>query len=299
MLSEGDDAYTYNLNGDTESITHSSGDVTRLHYDEFGNLNTVELPSEDRIDYLVDGQNRRRVKEKNGEKFYSLLYKDQLNPVALLDKDDNILMRFVYGSKAHVPDYMIAGGEKYRILSDHLGSVRLVIQMSTGEVVQRLDYGPWGEVLEDTNPGFQPFGFAGGLYDHETGFVRFGARDYNPETGRWMQKDPIGFAGGDVNLYRYVGNDPVNNIDPTGKILPAVAAVYIAGEVGFFIGATCNKISQDIPYSKTYEDAHPGMNLINGVLPGTNVISDPNTQKIIRDGLNNQRIEDIDAATNI
>jgi RHS repeat-associated protein len=71
-------------------------------------------------------------------------------------------------------------------------------------------------VLLDTNPGFQPFGFAGGLYDRDTGLVRFGARDYDPETGRWTAKDPILFEGGDANLYGYVQNDPVNWRDPPG-----------------------------------------------------------------------------------
>jgi len=45
-------------------------------------------------------------------------------------------------------------------------------------------YAPFGRVLEDSNPGFQPFGFAGGLYDHQTGLVRFGARDLRPEVRR-------------------------------------------------------------------------------------------------------------------
>ena len=62
---------------------------------------------------------------------------------------------------------------------------------------------------------FQPFGFAGGIYDADTGLVRFGARDYDPEVGRWTSKDPIGFRGA-VNFYMYVGNDPVNRVDPTG-----------------------------------------------------------------------------------
>jgi hypothetical protein len=47
--------------------------------------------------------------------------------------------------------------------------------------------------------------------------VRFGARDYEPETGRWTAKDPIRFGGGDANLYAYVGNNPINPIDPTGE----------------------------------------------------------------------------------
>jgi RHS repeat-associated protein len=65
-------------------------------------------------------------------------------------------------------------------------------------------------------PGFQPFGFAGGHADPDTGLVRFGARDYDPETGRWTSKDPLGFTADSPNLYTYAGNDPVNRIDPTG-----------------------------------------------------------------------------------
>jgi RHS repeat-associated protein len=64
--------------------------------------------------------------------------------------------------------------------------------------------------------GIIPFGFAGGLYDPNTGFVRFGARDYDPSVGRWVSKDPIMFGGGQGNLYVYVGDDPVNRKDPTG-----------------------------------------------------------------------------------
>jgi len=79
-----------------------------------------------------------------------------------------------------------------------------------------MNYNEFGNVLSDTNPGFQPFGFAGGIYDQDTGLVRFGARDYDPETGRWTAKDPILFAGGDTNLYGYTLNDPVNFIDPSG-----------------------------------------------------------------------------------
>jgi RHS repeat-associated protein len=63
----------------------------------------------------------------------------------------------------------------------------------------------------------QPFGYAGGIYDRDLGLVRFGARDYDPISGRWTAKDPIGFAGDDSNLYAYVGSDPVNYIDSTGE----------------------------------------------------------------------------------
>jgi RHS repeat-associated protein len=79
-----------------------------------------------------------------------------------------------------------------------------------------MDYDVWGKVTNDTNPGFQPFGFAGGLYDQQTGLVRFGARDYDAVTGRWTVKDPIRFDSGSLNHFSYSSNNPVNFVDLTG-----------------------------------------------------------------------------------
>jgi RHS repeat-associated protein len=115
-----------------------------------------------------------------------------------------------------VPEYVVQGGTTYRLLSDHLGSVRLVVDTATGAVAQRLDYDEFGNITADTNPGFQPFGFAGGLYDPDTGLTRFGARDYDPVVARWTTKDPVRFDGDGTNLYGYVLADPVNLVDPTG-----------------------------------------------------------------------------------
>jgi RHS repeat-associated protein len=71
------------------------------------------------------------------------------------------------------------------------------------------------------------------LYDVQTKLTKFGARDYDAETGRWTTKDPIGFAGGDTNLFGYVGNNPVNWIDPHGlflyPIVPNPPALYPPG----------------------------------------------------------------------
>jgi RHS repeat-associated protein len=152
----------------------------------------------------------------DGQLVQGWLYGDQLNPVAELDSLGNVVSRFVYGSKANVPDYVIQGSDTLRVISDHLGSVRVVVNASTGAVAQRLSYDAWGRVLEDSNPGFQPFGFAGGISDEATGLVRFGARDYDAVAGRWTAKDPIGFEGDDANLYAYGLGDPVNLIDLDG-----------------------------------------------------------------------------------
>ena len=55
------------------------------------------------------------------------------------------------------------------------------------------------------------------MYDEDTKLTRFGYRDYDASTGKWTAKDPIGFDGGDSNLYGYVLGDPVNGIDPLGQ----------------------------------------------------------------------------------
>lgn len=97
-----------------------------------------------------------------------------------------------------------------------MGSLRAVTD-SSGNVIKKIDYDSFGNIIADSNASFTvPFGFAGGLNDRDTGLVKFGFRDYDPEVGRWTAKDPIGFAGGDVDLYGYVLNNPVLWVDPYG-----------------------------------------------------------------------------------
>ena len=120
-----------------------------------------------------------------------------------------------------MPDYMVTVDSTYRIISDDLGSVRLVVNASSGIVAQRLEYDAWGNVLTDTNQGFQPFGFAGGLYDPDTKLVRFGARDYDASVGRWTCKDPVGFAAQCSNQYEYVFSAPLDVADAAGLLVSA------------------------------------------------------------------------------
>jgi RHS repeat-associated protein len=215
LLQYGTTVYTYTANGELLRKTIGS-QITTYNYDVLGNLMSVTLPDGTLIEYLVDGQNRRVGKKVNGILMQGFLYQDQLAPIAELDGAGNVVSQFIYASRDNVPDTMIKGGNTYRIIADHLGSPRLVVNTATGTIVQRMDYDAFGNVIQDTNPGFQPFGFAGGIYDTRTKLTRFGARDYDAATGRWTAKDSIGFAGGDINLYQYVFNDPVNLIDPQG-----------------------------------------------------------------------------------
>jgi RHS repeat-associated protein/uncharacterized repeat protein (TIGR01451 family) len=220
LTAYGTATYNYMANGELSSKTVGA-QTTSYGYDVLGNLRTVILPGGTQIEYVIDGLNRRVGKKVGGVLMQGWLYQNQLKPVAELDGSNNMVSRFVYGTSGNVPDYVIKGGATYRLITDHLGSVRLIVDVATGNIAQRIDYDEFGVVLLDTNPGFQPFGFAGGLYDSQTKLVRFGARDYDAETGRWTAKDPILFAGGDTNLYAYAFNNPINFADIDG-LAPAI-----------------------------------------------------------------------------
>ena len=203
QLAFGGETYAYDLNG---SMTNRNG--VALTWNLFGRLMSVG-----NVSYWRDEQQRLCSKEVGGEPVKDWMWSGS-RLVAEYDSAADEISVFVYAG-ATAPAYMIRGGVTYRIVTDNQGSVRLVVHSETGEVAQRLDYDSFGRVLCDTNPGFQPFGFQGGLYDPDTGLVEFGCRWYDAETGRWISKDPIGLSGG-LNLYEFCKNNPILYVDPSG-----------------------------------------------------------------------------------
>jgi RHS repeat-associated protein len=231
LLTYGGSTYTYTANGELTSKTTGTS-TTTYQYDVLGNLKYVTLPDGTAIDYLVDGQNRRIGKKVNGTLVQGFLYQDQLKPIAELDGNNTVVSRFAYATHVNVPDYMIKGGVTYRIITDHLGSPRFVVNTADGSVAQQMEYDEFGNVLADSNPGFQPFGFAGGIYDRDIELVRFGARDYDAETGRWMVKDPVRFSGG-INVFEYTYGDPINVVDEGGLAGSFSQTISADGGSGF------------------------------------------------------------------
>jgi RHS repeat-associated protein len=216
--------FSYNANGDmlssSEQLKCTGKSKTpeylkkSFNYDVFGNLTQTG-----KVIYQIDPLQRRSVRLVNGVVTNKYIYNPEGLLIGELDKFGNLIKTFIYASKSHVPDYFVdQNNERFKLIVDQLGSVRLVVKASSGEIIQKMNHDAFGKVLEDTKSMYQPFGFAGGLYDSETKLVRFGARDYNPEVGRWTSKDPIRFKGGDENLYGYVANDPINWIDDWGLI---------------------------------------------------------------------------------
>ncbi len=214
---------TYGYTAAGERTARTVGSATdSTYYDLLGNLTRVKLASGDVLEYRVDGKNRRVARLLNGTLTARWLYGNDLAVVGELDGSGALVKRFVYASSGHVPDLMIVRNPSgpdstYRIVTDHLGSVRLVVNASTGWVAQHMDYDAWGHVTRDTRAGFTPFGYAGGLYDPATGLVRFGARDYDADAGVWTAKDPLGTPVS-RGTYCYCGDNPIDRIDPSGLV---------------------------------------------------------------------------------
>jgi len=236
LLTVGSAVYQYNLDGFLR-VKVDGADSTVYDYSSRGELLSVNLPSGDVIEYVHDPLGRRIAKKVNGGVVEKYLWSGLTRLLAVYDGADNLLMRFEYAD-GRMPVAMTQGGNKYYLAYDQVGSLRAVTD-AAGTVIKRIDYDTFGNILADSNPGFSvPFGFAGGLHDRDTELIRFGVRDYDPAIGRWTAKDPIGFAGGDDDLYGYTLDDPVNGVDPEGlqddeesvwSYISSVASAWAAG----------------------------------------------------------------------
>ena len=214
LLTAGETQHQYSADGFLTQKTRGANS-TQYEYSSRGELLHVDLPDGTSIDYTYGPLGRRLAKSVNGTVTRKYLWQDLTKLLALYDGSGNLLMRFEYAD-GRTPVAMTKGGEKYYLISNQVGSLRAVAD-SSGNLVKRIDYDSFGNVIQDTTPSFEvPCRFAGGLYDKHTGLIRFGHRDYDPATGRWTAKDPILFQGGSTYLYGYCLNDPVNDIDPKG-----------------------------------------------------------------------------------
>jgi len=160
--------------------------------------------------------------------------------------------------------------EVFSYTRDHLGSIRELVDFN-GKVVQRYRYSTFGKTTVEKANGSTDhqlvdniFAYTGREYDSDTQFYGYRNRYYSPEMGRFISPDPIGLQSGDLNFYRYVKNNPMNHVDPTGQlsimwtVISNLGPSGPAATTGSMIGGTCGAALGTL-------SGIPGGNIFGGV----------------------------------
>jgi RHS repeat-associated protein len=151
------------------------------------------------------------------------------------DGNDAVQIRYLYGPGIdHILESVDSVGTNQHF-ADALGSVSKITD-NTGSILKKFTYDSFGNIVADSGSVIaDDVTYTGREHESELGIYYYRARYYDPLTGRFMVRDPLGFAAGDVNLYRYVGNAPVNFNDPFGLERSYTFANISLSGGGFYI----------------------------------------------------------------
>jgi RHS repeat-associated protein len=172
----------------------------------------------------IDFRDRRSVNYLDHSHTRTWTVYDGKNPYADFSGSGTPLERYVFGPgllNGAAVDQILAripsgSSTPTWYLTDRLGTVRDIVS-GQGTELDHIVYDSFGSVVTETNAtNGDRFKYAGQEYDATTGMYFDRARYYEAVTGRFMSLDPLGFAAGDANLFRYVGNDTTNGVDPSG-----------------------------------------------------------------------------------
>ncbi len=210
MLTLGGEALSYDANGNLSD----KGDM-ELSWDQKNRLvGVLNAPGGD-VTYTYDAFSRRVSKAIDGTTTRKYLY-DGWDIVEEQDGSGALVARYIRTMNIDEPLARVdSSGNELYYLRDILGSVIALVN-SSGDVVTRYNYSPFGDTDVSGVDVDQPFRFTGREWDAETGMYHYRLRTLATDMGRFISEDPLRFAAGDVNFYRYVGNDPANWIDPLG-----------------------------------------------------------------------------------
>jgi RHS repeat-associated protein len=229
MSSDGTYTYYYDNAGNMIEKTKGSGQETWYYgYDNRNALTSIRETSDSTtntltVTYTYDVEGKR-VKEQDwstGSSTVETRYAyDGRNIWADLDSSNSLLVRRMFGPDDQVLTRTVASGTTagvWAYFTDNLGSVRDLVNWSS-QVQDHLDYSGFGVLTETTAAVGDGYAFTGLKEQKAAGVLLADNRAYLLSTGRWMELDPIVFRGGDANLYRYVGNSPTSNVDPSGLL---------------------------------------------------------------------------------
>ncbi len=226
--------YTYDGAGNLVSQTNTSTHVTTTYtYDYHNRLTNVTVGGTVLATYTYDALGRRIGIDDNGSQTWTVYDGTSADAQPYADfsvgsSGGSILsQRYLSGPgviDGAVVDQLLArtsaSGSTAWYLPDKLGSVRDIVS-SLGTVLDHVVYDSFGNIVTETNAANgDRFKYAGMEYDSVTGQYYDRARYYDEAIGRFVAQDPIGFAGGTEDLCEYVGNDPINETDPSGLAPP-------------------------------------------------------------------------------
>ncbi|QDV52197.1 RHS repeat domain-containing protein [Gimesia fumaroli] len=214
--------YTYDKNGNQTSIEDPVSDITTYSWTYENQLAEIESPNGDLVTYTYAPVNKKsdelRLSKETDLEFTSYMWDDQniileQDEVSTVDAEYTVMPQ-AYGNL--ISQTRDAESSFYHF--DPLGSTRELTDASE-TVTDSYLYSVFGKVKSSTGTTVNPYQWVGkeGYYhDTESGLYNLRNRFYGAGEGRFKSEDPIGFDAGDVNLYRYVGNNAATDTDPSG-----------------------------------------------------------------------------------
>ena len=256
VINDGTYSYDYDAEGNISQRTLNNNSSIRSTYewDHRNRLTTVThhqaKGQSTTIDYKYNAQNERVQKEVfnaggNLVAKENYIYRDGNLTLVMEPRDlqdinavDDLTHRYLHTDavdQAIADDMFNATGypeDSVWLLADQVGSIRSVVDATTRNVIQDLEYGAFGNTTNIDGTGYESFiRFTGREWDNDAQLYNYRARWYDPNLGRFISSDPLGFDGGDANLYRYVGNNPIANTDPSGLVREESFPTHQLGQI--------------------------------------------------------------------
>ena len=201
-------ATSYTSDGTGNQTTDTTGTNTWTTFNQLQNVNGAGSSN---FTYSDSGNDSRTQAQENGDNVEATL--GPLGTTATKDDTTLVTTEFVRDPKGTLMA-MQTGGSSYYYAEDALGSV-ISLSTSSNTLAAAYTYDPWGNLTSTPPTGAaanNPFTYVAGYAD-STGLIKFGARYYNPVTGRFNQPDP---SRQEKNLYAYANDDPINRSDAKG-----------------------------------------------------------------------------------
>lgn len=212
MYRAGAATFFYDANGNLQQRRVIQG-RTNYTWDAENQLKRATLPNLSFVEYKYDAFGRRIERRQSNNTWTRFSYDGA--DVILDTNSDGTTVKYLNGAGIDTKLRQTKSSEQVEyFLADHLGSTNALVNTS-GAITSQTNYDAFGNA---TNTSFASrYQYTGREYDATTNLYYYRARWYSAETGRFISEDPIGFAGGDVNLYGYVKNNPFNLVDPSGN----------------------------------------------------------------------------------